>query len=154
MPAPPRAGLTRMPVASAPTMPPMQWMPKASRLSSYLSAFFTTVQKKKQIGADDEAEDDRAHRAGEAGGRGDGHEAGDDARGHAEQRRLALGSHSVSIQERPAAAVATKVLIIARARVAVGFQVGAGVEAEPADPQQPGADQGQVSECGGIGSLR
>ena len=68
-------------------MPPMAWMPKASRLSSYFSAFFTTEQKNTQIGRDDQAEDDRAHRAGEAGGRRDRHQAGDEARGHAQHAR-------------------------------------------------------------------
>ena len=46
-----------------------------------------------------------------------------------------LKIHSTTIQDRPAAAVATKVLIMASARRAGGFQVGAGVEAEPADPE-------------------
>src|SRR5229473_110137 len=49
MPVPPRSGLTRIPVPSAPTMPPMQCTPKTSRASSYLKMFFTVVQKKKQI---------------------------------------------------------------------------------------------------------
>src|SRR5579871_2774822 len=48
MPVPPSDGLTRMPVPSAPTMPPMQWTPKTSSASSYLKTFFTVVQKKKQ----------------------------------------------------------------------------------------------------------
>src|SRR4029453_2196476 len=42
MPAPPRAGFTRMPVPSAPTMPPMQWT------TNRPSEFFTTVQKNRQ----------------------------------------------------------------------------------------------------------
>src|SRR5579885_489674 len=48
MPVPPSAGLTRMPVPSAPTMPPMQCTPNTSSASSYLKTLFTVVQKKKQ----------------------------------------------------------------------------------------------------------
>jgi hypothetical protein len=53
---------------------------------------------------------------------------------------LPLTAHSTNSQASAAAAVATKVLIMASARRAVGFEVRAGVEAEPADPEQRGAD--------------
>ncbi len=90
--------------------------------------------------AGDEAEHDRAHRAGEARGRGDGHEAGDRARQHAEQGRLALERPlGEQPRHRGGAGRHEGVEHGERGR-AVGLEVRAGVEAEPADPQQRGAD--------------
>ena len=59
---------------------------------------------------------------------------------------------SISIQASTPAAGATKVLIIATAATPGGLERGAGVEAEPADPEQARADQGQ-SQASGAESL-
>ena len=89
---------------------------------------------------DDEAERQRADRAGETRRRSHRDEARDRAGDEAKQRRLALhrpfhqqpgqrgagrGHHRVDEGQR---------------RRAVGFQIRAGVEAKPANPQQRGAD--------------
>ena len=50
---------------------------------------------------------------------------------------------STSDQETMAAAVATKVLTRGEHGAAGGFEVGAGVEAEPADPEHGRADHGE-----------
>ena len=81
-----------MPVPIAPMMPPTQWMPKTSRRVVVADRVLHGRAEEEADGADDETEHDRAHRAGEAGGRRDRDEAGDRARDEAEQRRLALGA--------------------------------------------------------------
>ena len=104
-----------MPVPSAPTMPPMAWMPKASRLSSYFRAFFTTEQKKMQIGL--------TTRPRTIAPTGPAKPAAGVTATRPATRPEAMPSieaflrvtHSVIAQEKPAAAVAMKVLIMARA---------------------------------------
>ena len=85
-----------MAVPMAPTMPPTPWMPKTSRLSSYLNIGFSVTTAQRQTSAGNGAEDDRADEAGEAGGRGDGDEAGDGARGSAEQQAWPRVNYSAS----------------------------------------------------------
>src|ERR1700686_5264142 len=63
---------------------------------------------------------------------------------------LPFRNHSIIIQVKPAVAVA--VWVTSMAMPACGDR-GAGVEAEPADPQQGGADQGQHHVVGGAGVL-
>eukprot|EP01137_Pigoraptor_chileana_P009180 Opistho-2@57056 len=93
--------------------------------------------------ADDQAQDQRADRSGEAGGRGDGHEAGDDARGHAQHRSL-LARHPFHHDPAEAGGGGGHESVDHGQRgVGVGLKVGAGVEAEPAHPQEAGADHGQ-----------
>ncbi len=60
---------------------------------------------------------------------------------------------SIADHANAAAAVATKVLIMAKRRIAVGLQVGAGIEAEPADPQEGCADHGERHGVGAMISL-
>jgi hypothetical protein len=145
MPAPPSDGEANTPVSSAPTMPPTPCTPNTSSASSAPSMLL-------QPGHAPQAERGRPakpitiapHRADEAAGRGDGHQARHRARGRAQHRGLALASiHSAKVQASTAAAVAMMVLMKASAGDAVGLEVGAGVEAEPAHPQQRGADHGQ-----------
>jgi len=53
--------------------------------------------------------------------------------------------HSANIHDIAAAAVATKELVMASGSAATGFEVRSGVEAEPAHPEQRGADHGHRS---------
>ena len=93
----------------------------------------------------DGADGDRAERADRATGRGDGDQAGDRAGGRAERGEGAVADLLVRAASRAcAAAVATWVLTNASAADAVVVaERGAGVEAEPAEPQQTGAEHDQ-----------
>src|SRR5918995_5379756 len=132
MPAPPSAGFTRMPVSRAPVMPPMQCTPNTSSESSYPSAFFTVVQKKKHtapaispstiapIGPEKPAAGVTATRPAMQPDKAPSNEG------------LPLAAHSTNIQDRAAAAVATKVLIMASAAPPLASRL------EPAlKPNQP-----------------
>ena len=100
------------------------------------------VTKNRQTDADDQAEHDRAHRAGIAGGRRDRDQTGHAARQRAEQRGLAL-EHPLGEHPRHGSSRGGDEGVDHRQRrAAVGFEVRSGVEAEPADPQQRGADHG------------
>ena len=111
------------------------------------------MQKNRQTTPSDEAEHDRAHRAGEAGRRRDRDEARDRARDAPSTEGLPLTIHSANIQASAAAAVATKVLIMASAAPPLASRF------EPAlKPNQPTHSSEapimvMVSECGAISSL-
>src|SRR6186713_2502212 len=115
MPVPPSAGLTRMPVPMAPTMPPMQCTPNTSSESSYPNMCLTVEQKNKQttptkrpstmapIGPEKPAAGVTATRPAtqpDSAPRSEG---------------LPLAAHSTNIHDSAAAAVATKLLVIASA---------------------------------------
>jgi len=57
---PSSAVLAKTPVSNAPTMPPMQCTPKASRESSYPSAFFSEVAAEEADDSSGHADDDRS----------------------------------------------------------------------------------------------
>src|SRR5688572_17379982 len=114
MPVPPYSGLTSRPVPSAPTMPPMQWMPNTSRLSSYLSSHLMAVQKNRQttpattpsmaapIGPTKPAAGVTATRPATT------------PETRPSSDIFHLNTNSMIIQDSPAAAVATNVFIMAR----------------------------------------
>src|SRR4030095_14532009 len=143
MRAPPSEADTKMPVASAPTMPPIAWIPKASRLSSYFSAFFTTEQKKTQIGL--------TIRPSTRAPIGPAKPAAGVTATRPATRPEAMPSieallrviHSLAAHGEAWGGGGDKGVDHSERGVAVGFQVGPGVEPEPADPQQAGADQRQ-----------
>ena len=88
-----------------------------------------------------DADDEGARRADEAGSRSDGDETGDRARDDAEDARLAVAH---PFDEHPGERGGRSRDLGDRHRHAgdtVGRKFRAGIEAEPADPQQRGADQ-------------
>ena len=103
--------------------------------------------------AGDEAEHERAHRSRIAGGRGDGHQAGDAPDSAPSSEGLPFYIHSANIHDSAAAAVATKVLVIASAAPPLASRF------EPAlKPNQPTHSSAaptidSVSECGAMISL-
>src|SRR5215510_11724680 len=135
-------------------MPPMQWIPNTSRLSSYLSSAFTAVQKNRHtmpattprrmapIGPAKPAAGVTATRPATA----------PDTRPRSEV--FHLKTNSTIIHDSAAAAVATKVLVMAR------VVPPADSRAEPAlKPNQPthsraAPTQVRVTLWGGIGSAR
>src|SRR4029079_2036395 len=111
MPVPPQSGLTRRPVARAPMMPPMQWTPKTSRLSSYPSALLIAEQKTKQTGLTTRPStiEPITPEKPQAGVIATRPATTPDARPSADGFPLAI--HSTIIPETAAEAVASKVLI-------------------------------------------
>ena len=138
----------------APTMPPTQWMPNTSRLSSYLSSHLIAVQKNRQMtpatapsmtapsGPAKPAAGVTATRPATA----PEHRPSSDI--------FHLNTNSTIIHATAAAAVATKVLIMASEAPPVASS------AEPAlNPNQPthssaAPTQVRVTLCGLIGSWR
>ena len=80
-------------------------------------------------------------------GRGDGDQAGHDARRRAQWVAWPSRIRSTSSQPSIAAAVATVVLTKVDAGDATGAERRAGVEAEPAEPQQAGAEHARTAGC-------
>ncbi len=93
--------------------------------------------------ASQQADHDGAHRADEAGCRGDRHQAGHGARGTAQHRRLALADPLAEGPRQHGSGGSQQRVDEGQGGAAVGFQARAGVEAEPAEPQQRGADHGE-----------
>ena len=94
------------------------------------------------------AERDRAHRADEAGRRRDRDQADDDRGGAADRGGLLLtATASSSVHTTSVPAGASIVVGEGQRRDAVGRQRAAGVEAEPAEPQQAGAEQRERARC-------
>ncbi|AAW77739.1 PilL protein [Xanthomonas oryzae pv. oryzae KACC 10331] len=93
--------------------------------------------------AGSQANDDRAERAHRTAGRGDADQAGHHARGHTQGGRLALDD---LLGQRPAqdgGSGRQQGVEEGQRRTGIGFQIGTGVETEPAHPQQRGTDEGQ-----------
>ena len=112
--------------------------PNTSSESSAPSRRFRPLTPHRQAEAGDEADDDGAHQADVAGRRGDRHQAGHRTRGRTQHRGLARTSVSPMHQASTAAAVADEGVGEGEHRAVAGFQRRAGVEAEPAHPQQRG----------------
>ena len=83
-------GSLKMPVISAPKIPPRAWTPNTSSESSAPIIFFRPVQPQKQTTPTPQADHERARDADVAGSRRDRDEARDGARRGAEHRRLTL----------------------------------------------------------------
>ena len=92
--------------------------------------------------AGDDAEHDGAHRSGEARRRRDRDQAGHGTGGAAEQARLTLGHLLGQHPRQRRCRGGHEGVDHGQRGRAVGLERRAGVEAEPADPQQRGADQG------------
>src|SRR3954469_25687731 len=139
-----------MPVAIAPTMPPTQWMPNTSRLSSYPSAFLTLEQATKQTAPTTSPSTPEPIGPAQpaAGGTATRPAIAPDSRPGSDG--LPCAPHSTNNQGKPAAAVATNVLIIASAVLPLASRL------EPAlNPNQPTHSRAApisviVSECGAI----
>ncbi len=94
------------------------------------------------------AKNERAHRAGVTGSRSDRHETSDDTGGQAKQARLALEQ---PLDEEPRDACrrgCDEGVGHGEHGAGVGFESRSGVEAEPADPQQRGANHGERQRVG------
>src|SRR3954468_4286499 len=139
-----------MAVISAPVMPPMQWTPNTSSESSYLNFDFTTLTKKKQIGEtirpsttepigpakpDAGVTATRPATTPEAAPSSDG---------------LPRTSCSVTSQEKPAAAVATKVLMNATAVTPLASRLDPALKPNQPTHSSEAPIMVMVSECGGI----
>ena len=99
-------------------------------------------------GTGNEAEDQCAHRAGVTGSGCYRNEACDNARGKAQKARLAL-EQPLDEQPRDTGRGGGNEGVRHRHHgTDVGLQVRAGIEAEPADPQQRGADHGERQRMG------
>ena len=91
----------------------------------------------------DDTEDDRAERAERATGRGDGDQTGDDTGGRADRGGVTV---TQLLHDQPAehgSAGGGGGVDPHQGRGAVGRELGARVEAEPAEPQQTRADHGE-----------
>jgi hypothetical protein len=88
-------------------------------------------------------EHDRTHRTGKAGRRGDRDEAGHRTRCRAEQAGMATGELLSDGPGDGRSGRSGDGVEHGLCGKAGGLEVGAGVEAEPADPQQAGADEGE-----------
>ena len=96
----------------------------------------------------DQADHQGAAGADPAGGGGDGDQTGHRARGRAQQGGLALEEGLGRGPGQGRGAGGDHGVEEGQGGEAVGLQVGAGVEAEPADPQQGGTDHGQGQAMG------
>ena len=104
------------PVSSAPTRPPTPWTPKASSESSYAEALLH-LHRAVADGRADGAEGEGRRRDHVAGGRRDGHQAGQDARARPRLVGRRWCHHSISSHVSAPAAAA--VCVVAKARPAM-----------------------------------
>ena len=88
-----------------------------------------------------EAENDCANRTGEAGGRRDRDKTRNSARSHTQQAGFALEHRFGEAPGDSASSRSNERVDQCETSIAVRFEVRAGVEANPADPQEAGADQ-------------
>ena len=129
------------PVSSAPTVPPT---PCAATTSSESSSevFARDDQSEVARHRGDRAERDGAHRADETGGRRHRDQADDDGGRAADGGRFAPSACSRAASRRPACpSGARNVVMNASAGNRARAERAAGVEAEPAEPEQAGAEQ-------------
>ena len=130
------------PVSSAPTVPPTPCAATTSSESSSDGLRAPRAARSSSGTAAMRAERDRAHRPDEAGRRRDRDQADDDRRGGADRGRLLLTGSRRAASRRPASPAGASIVVVkASAGDAVGRERAAGVEAEPAEPQQAGAEQ-------------
>ena len=140
----PISSRAKTPVRIAPSNPPIPWMPKTSRASSYPRLYLSHAQAQQQLNpaitpmaiCPGRRHVAGSRRYGDQPGNGSGHQA-DDAR---------LFQHGPLVehpgQSRPPAADVW-VTSIAKAGIVSGPQRRAGTEPEPADPQQRYADDAE-----------
>ena len=125
-----------------PTRPPTRWTPTTSSESSKPSRNFRLDRQGAERHRRPDPRRDRGPGHDERARRGDRDETGDGTgRGTERGRRGRRGSSRRSSQPRCAAAVASMVFMKASAAVWLAASSEPGVEAEPAEPQQAGAEQ-------------
>ena len=92
--------------------------------------------------ADQKAQHNRTHRSGVTGSRCHRNKTSDSTRHHAEQSGLTLGDPFREQPREGCSRSGDKGVHHRENRTAIGFQIGAGIEAEPTHPQQRGTDHG------------
>ena len=101
--------------------------------------------------ASDQADDDGTHGADKTASRGHGHQASHCARGRAQHRCLAFGQGFTGNPAQGGGRCGDQGVDKGQGGHAIGFQVGASVEAKPTHPQQGSTHHGQGQAVRGHG---